>query len=357
LPPGNFDASFTRRRFSLAALSSMFPSKVRAQHLEFARLALEGDAEDRSETLLRGARGEGSVIVYGSAPIEDMSSIFTQFEDRFAVRVRYWRAGPQELIRRIRTEIQAGRFDVDMIQTNGPTLETLRRDNLLQAIVSPVQKDLLPQAVPEHREWVGERLNIIIGAYNTKAIAPEAVPTSFQDFLDPRWKGKLTVEISDYDWFATVAAAMGEAEAIALFRQIASTNGLSVRKGHTLLTTLVASGEVPVSLNVFTYKVEQLAKMGAPIAPLAISPAVGRVNGIAALRRPAHPHAALLYYDFMLSDAQHILASRDFTPTNQRIKPLSTKLDLRFVEPATMLDEGHKWTRLWREITSLRPPG
>lgn len=349
-------AVLTRRAFSAAALASLLaPATARAQAVDFARLALDDARPDRSERLMRGAKAEGTVIVYGSAPIEDMSHVFTAFEEKHGVKVRYWRAGPQEVIRRTQTEYQAGRHDVDIIQANGPTMEALRRENLFQKVLSPAHKDLLSQAVPEHREWVGERLNIIIGAYNTKAVPAGQIPTSYEGFKDPRWKGKLAVEATDYDWFATVVAAMGEEKGIALFKEIASINGLSVRKGHTLLTTLVAAGEVPVSLNVFTYKVDQLVKNGAPIAPLNIAPAVGRVNGIAAMRRPSHPNAALLYYDFMLTGAQKVLAERDFTPTNQRVQALPPELKLQFVDPATLLDDGEKWTRLWREVTSLRP--
>ena len=39
---------------------------------------------------------------------------------------------------------------------------------------------------------------------------------------------------------------MGEAEGLKLFRDIVATNGISVRSGHTVLTNLIASGEVPL---------------------------------------------------------------------------------------------------------------
>lgn len=343
-----------RTLIALALGSSILPGSVRAQAVDFAALALDTSA-DRGERILKGAKVEATLIVYGSAPMEDMSPIFMAFEAKYGIKVRYWRAGPQELIRRTETEYRAGRYEVDIVQANGPTLEAMRRENLFQKVISKAQHDLFPQAVPAHREWIGERLNIVIGAYNTKAVPADTLPPTYEGFRDPRWKGKLAVEATDFDWFATVVTAMGEEKGIATFKEIAATNGLSVRKGHTLLTTLVSAGEVPVSLNVFSYKVDQLAKEGAPIAPLLIPPAVGRVNGIAALRRPSHPNAALLYYEFMLTDAQKILMDRDFTPTNQRVQPLPAGMQLEFVDSAKLLDEGEKWTKLWKEVTSLRP--
>ena len=58
------------------------------------------------------------------------------------------------------------------------------------------------------------------------------------------------------------------------------TNGFSLRKGHTLLANLVISGEVPMALNVYQYKAEQLKNDGAPIDWLAIPPAVARFRAL-----------------------------------------------------------------------------
>ena len=344
----------SRRAFTSALGLSILPLPSFAQASAFEKLALDRSA-DRAERILKSAKDEGTLTVYGSAPVDDMSQIFTAFEKKYGIKVRYWRAGPQELIRRAETEYRAGRFDVDIIQANGPTMEAIRRESIFQKVYSTHHADLLKQAVPDHGEWIGERLNIIIGAYNTKAVQAKDLPTSYEGFADPKWLGKLSVEATDYDWLATVVSAMGEQKGIETFKRIGRTAGLSVRKGHTLITTLVAAGEIPLSLNVFSYKVEQLAKEGAPIAPLNIPPAVGRVNGVAAARRPPHPNAALLYYEFMLSDAQHILKERDFTPTNQKVQALPAGMNLQFVDSGKLLDEDEKWTAIWKEITTQKP--
>ena len=66
---------------------------------------------------------------------------------------------------------------------------------------------------------------------------------------------------------------------------------MSVRKGHTLLTQLVVSGEVPLALTVYNYKAEQLKKQGAPIDWFVIGNAIARPNGIGVARKAPHPHA------------------------------------------------------------------
>lgn len=81
--------------------------------------------------------------------------------------------------------------------------------------------------------WIGTRLQIVTAAYNTKLIKTTDLPKSYQDLLDPKWKGKLGLEATDLDWFATVISTMGEAKGLQLFHDIIATNGVSVRKGHS----------------------------------------------------------------------------------------------------------------------------
>jgi ABC-type Fe3+ transport system substrate-binding protein len=76
----------------------------------------------------------------------------------------------------------------------------------------------------------------------------------------------------------------------------------------------VVTGEVPLALTAYAYKVEQLRKSGAPIDWLLIPPGVARFEGAGVTRRAAHPHAAILFFEFMLTDGQDILLERDFFP-------------------------------------------
>ena len=138
-----------------------------------------------------------------------------------------------------------------------------------------------------HREWVGTRLNLFVQAWNTQAVRREALPQRYEDLADARWKGKLGIETEDSDWFATVVKDMGEERDLALFRRIVATNGISVRKGHSLLAGLVASGEVPFALTVYSHNAEKLKQRGAPIDWYASPPAIARAKGAAIARRPA----------------------------------------------------------------------
>jgi iron(III) transport system substrate-binding protein len=180
-------------------------------------------------------------------------------------------------------------------------------------------------------------------------VKKEELPKTWRDLLDPKWKGKLGIEAYDHDWYSGVIGELGE-PGLKLFREIVAANGISVRKGHTLLSNLVISGEVPLALTVYHYRVEHLKSEGAPIDWFVFPPAIARPNGVAMARRSPRPHAAVLFFDFMLSDAQEILLKRSFTPTSTRLAPaLKNVPPFKLVDSKVILDEGEKWTRLWDE--------
>jgi iron(III) transport system substrate-binding protein len=148
-----------------------------------------------------------------------------------------------------------------------------------------------------------------------------------------------------------VLAQIGEAKGIELFRTIVKTNGISVRRGHTLLTQLVASGEVPLALTVYNYKAEQLKNKGAPIDWFVLPPAIARVNGMAVAAKAPHPNAALLWYEFALgTEGQKLLLSRDFVPTNRTVETPLNRFPLRFVDAKAVVDDSGKWDRRYADI-------
>ena len=94
-----------------------------------------------------------------------------------------------------------------------------------------------------------------------------------------------------------------------------------------------------------------MKQKGAPVEWFAIAPAIGRANGIGVVTKPPHPHAAALFVDFLLSpEGQQILQKGGYVPANLRVEDPAQKLQLRFVDPAVILDEHDKWKKLWAEI-------
>ena len=330
-------------------LATSIASTPLAAQETLARLAVY-EGPDRAALLASKAKKEGELSLYTSLGTEDVAALAAVFENKYGVKIKLWRASSEKILQRIVTEAQGGRRDFDVVETISPELESLSREKLLQPVNSVFHADLLAQAVPAHKEWVSTRLNLFTQAYNTKLVRKEDLPKTFEELAQPQWKGKLGIEADDPQWLAAIANELGETRALQIFRDIARNNGLSVRKGHTLLTNLVVSGEVPLALTVYNYRVEQLKNKGAPIDWFTIGPAIALPSGIGVSRAAPHPNAALLFYDFMLSEGQAILAKKDFVPSSRAIDSPLTKVPIRFLDPAAVIDQQEKWSKLYDEI-------
>jgi len=348
------NAHFSRRQMIQAGAATLGAASLgsvmaQASANNIAALAALTGAE-RQKRLAEGAKKEGVVSIYTSMPLDDMATLTSAFEAKYGVKAKVWRSGSEKILQRGLLEAKANRFEVDVFETNSPEMEVLSREKVLIAANSPYLNELIPQAIPSHKEWIATRLNIFTCAYNTKLVKKEELPKTYQDLLDPKWKGKLSVEADDSDWLAETVMKMGEEKGLALFREIARKNAVSVRKGHTLLSNLVASGEVPLALTVYNYKIEQMKNSGAPIDWFALDPTIARPNANGVARNAPHPHAALLFQDFELTEGQVILGKRDFIPTSTKVPSNLNKMPLIFANPKTTLDDGQKWNKIYDDI-------
>jgi ABC-type Fe3+ transport system substrate-binding protein len=348
LNPRRALASADRWVIAITAMS-LFAAPALAQQRPptLAELAMY-DGPDRTKRLVEGAKKEGTVTIYSSVTVDDMKVLSAAFEKKYGVKLQAWRASSESILQRAMVEARGGRYDVDAIETSAAEMESLHRERLLQEVKSPHIADIVPAALRPHREWIGDRLNIISAAYNPNLVKKQDLPKSYDDLANPKWKGKLAIEADDAVWFGALATELGEQKTIRLFRDIVRTNGLSVRKGHTLIANLIVSGEIPFALTVYHYKAEQLKNSGAPLDWFVMPPGLARFLGTGVMRRAPHPHAAVLFLDFMLSDAQQLLLDRDFTPTNMKVKPLD--VPFKVIDPAQVLDQGDKWQKLYNEI-------
>src|SRR6187200_614822 len=87
---------------------------------------------DRQQKLVEGAKKEGALNIYTSAQSNDLGPVVAAFEKRYGIKVSVWRAGSENVLHRALQESRANRFTVDIIETNGPELESLQREKILQ---------------------------------------------------------------------------------------------------------------------------------------------------------------------------------------------------------------------------------
>ncbi|HEY4319158.1 MAG TPA: extracellular solute-binding protein [Herbaspirillum sp.] len=309
-------------------------------------------APDREQVLVEGAKKEGGLTLYTSQQMADTNPIIEAFEKKYGLKVTVWRAGPDAVVPRVVNEARARRYAFDVVETEGQALEALQREHQLQLIKSPAIATLIPQALRPHGEWVGTRLLMFSLAYNTNLVKKSDLPKTWSDLTDVKWKGKLGIESKDDEWFSSLMQAMGEDKGLPLFRKIVATNGLSVRKGHSLLTNLVASGEVPLALTVYNARAQQLKEKGGPIDWFVLQPALAQLNGAGVSRYAPHPYAAVLFFDFLLTEGQEISSRRDVISVSKAYPSPLANFPFKVTDPAKVIDEGAKWTQIYQELTS-----
>ena len=299
---------------------------------------------------------EDSLTLYTTIAEKDLPTLIDPFTAKHGIKVNVWRAGTDRILQRTLSEAAAGRYDVDVVHFGSPEMEALAREELLQPITSPVHADLQPGSVPAHKQWAATLLSVWVQAYNTNLLKKDELPKTYRDLLDPKWKGKLGIEAKDQDWFASVVDVMGgDEEGLEFFRQLAATNGVSVRQGHTLLNNMVVSGEVPLALTVYNYMPEQAKKKGAPIDWFALDPAIARSNAVGVARRAPHAKAALLFYEYLLGEeAQRSFVSMDYVPSNTKVASPLEGVNILQTDPARSLDEVDKWTKLFEDTLLKR---
>jgi iron(III) transport system substrate-binding protein len=310
---------------------------------------------DRSQRLLAGAKKEGELLLYSSLTQDDQLKLAADFKRRYGVAVTFWRGSQAHILQRVMTETRGARFEFDVLETNAPQIEVLARSKLLQKMNSPqLEQELLPETVPEHGEWAPDRLNLLVYVYNTNAVKPADVPRTWQDLIEPKWKGRIGMESTNVEWFAALVEAMGEKAGLELFRRMAD-NGVAVRTGHNHSAVLVAAGEIPLMLGIYSHDAERMKAKAAPVASFVLPPAVVIPSAVAVSRRAPHPHAAALFYDYMLSDGQRFYTEVHRVPANRNYdtpvrRLVQERRPYRIVNAREAIDDYDKWQDLYKRI-------
>jgi len=305
---------------------------------------------DRQQRLVEKARQEGVVAVYSSLAPTEAAPLIEAFEKKYGIKVQMWRAVSDAIVQRAITETRGKRFVVDAIETNAPEMESLAREQVLAEFHSPYTADIPAAALPKHGMWVPDRLNFFVVAYNTNKVKAADLPKTYEGFLDPKWKGRIALEATDAEWMGGVAKVWGEARAMDYFRKLGAMKP-DMRKGHVLLAQLISSGEVEVGLTAYQANAQSFKKRGAPVDWAPVEPMLARPQGVGVARNAPHPHAALLFADFMLSpEAQEMLAGMGRTPISRTVKTETSGLNYVVLDPAVVLDESDKWQQLWDKL-------
>ena len=308
---------------------------------------------DRHQILLDGAKAEGKIVWYTS-----LSGVYRELVDAFKrkypdMSVEVYRGGSTDLGPRLMNEAQAGRHVADALESTPGLLMLLRERGLLKPYTSPelarYPDDAKTKADGARIFWVTDREAYLGFGYNTRLIAAGEVPKSFQDLLRSELKGKLavTTEASTSRVVGTMIKYKGEefvkrlrGQEVRLFK--ASSAGF---------LDLIAAGEVAGSPVVFQNQVTVKKEKKAPVdwVPLDVVPA--NAGGSAIIANAPHPHAALLFTDFIIGAEGQKLMEQFRYGVAWKDYPFKREYPERGMSSADYENAEDKWLQLTRSIT------
>jgi iron(III) transport system substrate-binding protein len=305
---------------------------------------------DRMERLVAKARQEGILTLYTSMATTESGPLAAAFQRKYGIKVQLWRALSEEVLQRAIAEARGRRRIMDVVETNAPEVEALAREQVVAQFDSPHVADLPAWAVPSHRRWFSDRVNVWVVGYNTGKVKREELPPALEGFAEAKWKGRLSLEATDADWMYGVVNFMGEERGLDFFRRLAALRP-QMRKGHVLVAQLVAAGELSVCLTVYSGNADSIKAKGGPIDWRAVEPVIGRPQAIAVAKNAPHPAAALLFADFVLSlEGTKLLNDMGRVPSSRTQKTLLDEYRHAMIDPIQWIDAAPKWEKLWNEL-------
>jgi iron(III) transport system substrate-binding protein len=253
-----------------------------------------------TNAILDAAKREGEIVFYASMNLAEANIMIAEFEKRYpSIKVKLNRAGSEKLLTRVLAEARAKRVAADVIQTVEFSMHILKRSGVLARHISP-SDSLYPKNFKDEGFWTTVYYNPYVTAYNTRLVASRMAPKTYDDLLDPKWKGKMMMEGTKADWFAGMLQIMGQERGLQYMRQLAKQEPM-LREGHELLAQLVAAGEGFFDINIPASSVDRVKEKGAPIDWVALGEAPAIMVGIGLASQAAHVNAAKLFIDFALS--------------------------------------------------------
>ena len=307
---------------SIFSLFGSHPGLVLAQSRSETLQAISKlKGNEREAKLREGARKEGNLIWYSSTTAEDSLALNRKFQELYPfVKVQHLRAPSEKMIERILLESRAGSFKADLVALPEIELTVLTQRKLLLKHAG-LEHEAFPADVKDPMGyWTGIYVTAWVLAYNTNLLTAQAAPKTYADLLNPKWKKLMGMDTEPYSWFITsfryLESRQGTAGATEYFKRLASQE-LEWRKGHSLIGQLIAAGEFPIGVEMQAGSVERLKAQGAPVDWVALDGVMPINNvGISVTTAGVNTHAAVLYYDFLLSrTGMEIMKSRNRIPT------------------------------------------
>ncbi|MEX0802332.1 MAG: extracellular solute-binding protein [Candidatus Binatia bacterium] len=266
--------------------------------------------QEKMNYLAKGARAEGELVYYGTLPIDQFFPLARVFNSRYrSIALQHYFSPRQGILSRALTEARAGRYAFDVVQVDPSYGYQLMNENFVQPYPISGRGRFYEGTYDPDGYWHSMYHLTVSLLYNTSMVKPEQAPKTYEELLSPAWKGKMLFDSEAGYILAALEQAWGREKAVDYLTKLAKQD-LSYRRGGTLTTQVVASGEYPVAISINGETSAAIRDKGAPLGFRVLAPKIVKPEGLFLAKNSPHPHATLLFAEWILSEeAQTFLAT------------------------------------------------
>ena len=344
----------TRKTVSLIgiAISMIAATNVLAASAPMspAQLALYQGA-DRDKILIEGAKKEGQLTFYNSHTW--FRTYVKDFEKKYPfIKVSEWRSDSKNLLSRAMAEFNSSRSLVDVIETTAEAMWVMKRDGVFQEYFTPEARyypDDVKAKGKNGLSYLGDRETYNSLGFNTTLISPNEAPRTLKELLDPKWKGKMSIAgtSTGVRWVGSTLDTLGREFLNKMAEQELTVQSMS----GAALAGLVTSGEVPLSPTIFDADVAVAKQKGAPIEWRPLDPVVTTVGYSGLSSKAPHPHAALLFLDYLHSkEGQQLMMKGGLWSPREDLGSLEQKFKKVYLDSRYSLEELEKKLTEWENL-------
>ena len=299
---------------------------------------------ERKVFLEDGARKEGQLVFYTTLSLTDYPKIVAAFEARYPfIKIDVYRSTPSGVFTRIETEARAGRYAVDLVGAPPVEVWELKKRGLSTAYLSPERKAVPSGSYDAEGYWQAFEVTPLVLALNTRQVAPAERPQSYEELLNPKWKGRMSLGTDEYTWFNIMLEHMGKQKGMEYMQALARQQLHMPGSSSVMRVQLLLAGESAIAIAARGRRVAEYKDKSAPIDLRILDPYAAEPNLTALMLRGAHPCAAILFIDWILSEEGQTRISDDVgrIPIRKgvKLKPWIQELvrkDFVFLSPSSI---------------------
>ena len=314
----------------------------------WGRLAFEVHAQ---EDLVAKAQKEHELVVYGTALAAQFDKFSEPFRRRYPfIKTQYSRATGEALTTKIFYEASARQLSPDVVLINNYTHRIFMKKNIITPYLPPTAGNFPPGFIDTQGYWLGFYLVPYAITYNTMLVPKGTAPKSFDDLLNPKWKGQISLEREEYLVTQSHLQHMGQANGIEYFKRLARQDPILVN-GHSKQAVLLTAGEFPIIIYSDIARTEELKRKGAPIEWVRAEPHITVLVSAAITREARHPAAARLFMNYLAADeGQKEVIAMDKPPALPKFQPEYLRGVKLYPADWALSDTYEEYNKLYRDI-------